>query len=152
MTAHLAAQVIIELAVLSIVSHRAGAAVGAQAVGAGASILTGLRFALVLLVLTKRPMKTRATTAGKAVDVINASPVIQTRTLCAFKDVVFTQDSIVAWSAHAHKAVDVVPANGTVPAGLAGTLIYLSLTALPFKTWATITGETPNIVHARASI
>lgn len=77
-TAHLAAQVHIVLAVLSIVSHRAGAAVGAQAISAGASILTGLRVALVLLVLTVRPVKTRAATAGKGVDVINASPVIQT--------------------------------------------------------------------------
>lgn len=64
----------------------------------------------------------------------------------------FTQDSVVSWSAHAYKAVDVVPADGSVPAGLASALIYLGLTALPFKTWATITGETPNIVHASASI
>lgn len=78
MTAHLAAQVHIVLAVLSIVSHGTGAVVGAQAVGAGSSVLAGLRVALVLLVLTKRPVKTRAAMAGKAVDVINASPVIET--------------------------------------------------------------------------
>lgn len=78
MTAHLVAQVRIVLAVLSTVSHRAGAAVGVQAISAGASVLTGLRLALVLFLLTKCPIKTRATTAGKAVDVINASPVIQT--------------------------------------------------------------------------
>lgn len=77
---------------------------------------------------------------------MNGSP------LSTFKDVVFTQDSIKAWSALAHKAVDVVPADGTVPAGLASTLVYLSLTAFPFKTWAAVTGEAPNIIHTGASI
>lgn len=72
--------------------------------------------------------------------------------LSTFKDVVFTQDSIKARSALAHKTVDVVPADGTVPAGLAGALIYLSLTALPFKTRAAVAGEAPNIVHTGASI
>lgn len=56
--------------------------------------------------------------------------------LSAFEDVVFTVDSIKARSALAHKAVDVIPADGTVPARLAGTLVYLRLTVLPFKTWA----------------
>lgn len=77
---------------------------------------------------------------------MNGSP------LSTFKDVMFTQDSIKALSALAHKAVDVVPANGAIPAGLAGALVYLSLTALPFKTWAAVTGETPNTVHTSASI
>lgn len=63
-----------------------------------------------------------------------------------------TQNSIKALSALAHKAVDVVPANGTIPAGLAGTLIYLGLTALAFKTGAAVTGETPDTIHTRASI
>lgn len=67
--------------------------------------------------------------------------------LGTFKDVVFTQDSIKAWSAFTHKAVDIVPADGTIPAGLAGTLVYFSLTALPFETWAAVAGEAPNIVH-----
>lgn len=77
---------------------------------------------------------------------MNGSP------LSTFKDVVITQDSIKARSARAHKAVDVVLADGTVLAGLAGTLIYLSLTSLPFKTLTAVTRETPNIVHARTSI
>lgn len=72
--------------------------------------------------------------------------------LCTFKDVVFTQDSIKAWSALAHKAVDVVPTDGTIPAGLADALVYLSFTAVPFKTMAAVTGEAPNIVHTGASI
>jgi len=66
------------LAVMSIVSHGAGAAVGAQAIGAGASILTGLRVALVLLVLAERPVETGTATAREGVDVVNASPVVQT--------------------------------------------------------------------------
>lgn len=64
----------------------------------------------------------------------------------------FTQVSIIAWLALAHKAVDVVPANGTVPAGMAVALVYLSLTALPFKTWAAVTGESPDTVHTSAPI
>lgn len=72
--------------------------------------------------------------------------------LGTFKDVVFTQDSIKAWSALAHKAVDIVLADGTIPAGLAGALVYLSLTALPFKSRAAFAGEAPNIVHTGASI
>lgn len=63
-----------------------------------------------------------------------------------------TQDSVKTWSAHAHKAVDVVPAGGTIHAGLAGALIHLCLTAHPFKTRATDAGEFPNIIHTRASI
>lgn len=77
---------------------------------------------------------------------MNSSP------LSTFEDVVFTQDSIKARSALAHKAVDVVPADGPVPAGLAGTLVYLRLTAVPFKTRAAVTGVLPDIVHTRASI
>lgn len=77
---------------------------------------------------------------------MNGSP------LSTFGDVAFTQDPIKALSTLAHKAVDVVPADGTVPAGLAGTLVYLSLTAIPFKTRLAVTGETPNLVHTRASI
>lgn len=65
------------LAVLSIVSHGAGAAVGAQAVSAGASIFTRLRVALILLELTEIPVKTRTATAREAVNAINASPIIQ---------------------------------------------------------------------------
>lgn len=72
--------------------------------------------------------------------------------LSAFEDVVFTQDSIKAWWTLAHKAVDVVPAGGTIPAGLAGALVYLNLTALPFKTWAAVAGEAPNIIHTGASV
>lgn len=64
------------LAVLSIVSQGAGAAVVAQAISAGASILTGLRVALILLKLTEFPVKTRTATARKGVDAINASPII----------------------------------------------------------------------------
>lgn len=63
-----------------------------------------------------------------------------------------TQDSIKAWSAFAHKAVDVVLTHGAVPAGLAGAFIYLGLAALPFKSWTALTGEAPNIIHAGASI
>lgn len=67
------------LAVLSIVSHRAGAAIRSQAISAGPSILTGLGVALVLLVLTKRPIKTRTAAARECVDVIDACPIIKTR-------------------------------------------------------------------------
>lgn len=64
------------LAVLSIVSHRAGASIRSKAVSAGPSILTRLGVALVLLVLTKRPVKTRTAAAGEGVDVIDACPII----------------------------------------------------------------------------
>lgn len=66
------------LAVLSIVSYGAGAAVLAQAISADASILTGLRVALILLVLTESPVKTRPATTREGVDLINACPIIQT--------------------------------------------------------------------------
>lgn len=66
------------LTVLSNVSCWASAAVGAQAVRAGASIFTGLRVTLILLVFTELPMKSRTATARECVDVIDASPVIQT--------------------------------------------------------------------------
>lgn len=66
------------LAVLSIVSYGAGAAVGAQAISAGASVLAGLRVALIMLILTECPVKPRTTTAREGVDLINASPIIQT--------------------------------------------------------------------------
>ena len=64
------------LAVLSIVSHGAGAAIRAQAVSAGSSILTGLRIALILLILTEGPVKTKTATAREGVDVINANPIV----------------------------------------------------------------------------
>lgn len=64
----------------------------------------------------------------------------------------FTQDSIIAWFALTHKAVDVVPAHRTVFAGLAGALIYLSLTVLPFKTRVADARETTNLIHTRPSI
>lgn len=67
-------------------------------------------------------------------------------------DVVFTQYAVKARSALAYKAVDVVLAGGAVFAGMAGTLINLNVTALSLKTWAAITGETPDLVHTRASI
>lgn len=63
MAADLAAQVYKILAVESIVPHRAGAAVGAQTVSAGASVLTGLGVALVMLIFTESTVKTRATAA-----------------------------------------------------------------------------------------
>lgn len=66
------------LAVLAIVSHRAGATVASQAIGAGASVLTGLRVALILLVLTECPVETRTATAREGVDFVNASSIIQT--------------------------------------------------------------------------
>lgn len=72
--------------------------------------------------------------------------------LSAFKDVAFTQDSVEARSALAHKAVDVVLAHGTVPAWLAGALVYLGLATLPFETCSAVAGEAPNVVHTRASI
>lgn len=59
------------------VSHRAGAAIGAQAIGAGPAILTGLRVALILLVLTEHPIKTRTATANEVIDPIYTSPIIQ---------------------------------------------------------------------------
>lgn len=96
MTAHLAAEVHEVLAVLSIVPHRAGAAVGAQAISAGASILTGLRIALILLILTECPVKTRTATTREGADAVNAGPIIETGALGTFKDVAFTQDSIKA--------------------------------------------------------
>lgn len=72
--------------------------------------------------------------------------------LSTFLNIVFTQDSIKARSAVTHKAIDVILAEGSVAARLAGTLIHLSLTSLPFKTWAALTGETVNVIHTRASI
>jgi len=181
------------LTVLSTVPHGTGTAVCTQAIGARASIFTGLGDTLVQLVLTEFPRKTRAATAGKCVDVIDASPIIQTwaetivyslslfcchevhgsnhlgRTnvqtqvvwiLCwygdsplgALRDLVLTLDSIKARTAHAHKAVDVVLADAPVSAGLAGALVYLSLTALSFKTQTTEAGETGNSVQTCASM
>lgn len=72
--------------------------------------------------------------------------------LSAFKDVAFTQDSIETRSALAYITVNVILADGAITAGLTGTFVYLSLTAPPFKTCTTITGETPNFVHTRAPI
>lgn len=72
--------------------------------------------------------------------------------LGTFKDVVITQDSIKARLTFANKAVDIVPADGTVPAGLAGTLVHLDLTVLAFKTRAAFTGEASHIIHAGAPI
>lgn len=77
------------LTVLSIVSCWASAAVGAQAISAGASIFTRLRVAFILLIFTECPVKSRMATARKGVDVINASPIIQTgakerRSICYF--------------------------------------------------------------------
>lgn len=170
---------------MSIVSHGAGAAVAAQAIGTSASVLTGLRVALILLELAKCPVKTKRATAREGVDVIDASAVIQTGAggkarkreggdssaiLCpvlrlhrtrqlsqvsplrTLQDVVLAQDSIKAWSAFAHKAVDVVLTDGAIPAGLAGAFIYLSLAALPFESWTAFAGEAPNVVHAGASV
>lgn len=67
------------LAVLSTVCHGTGAAVGAQTVSASASVLAGLRVALVLLILAEFTVKTRMTTAGKFTDVIDARPVVEAR-------------------------------------------------------------------------
>lgn len=72
--------------------------------------------------------------------------------LSTFKDVVITQDSIKARLAFTNKAVDIVPADGTVPARLAGTLIHLDLTVLAFKTRAAFTREASDIIHAGAPI
>lgn len=52
--------------------------VGAKAISAGASILTGLGVTLVLFKLTEPPMETGTTPAREVVDVINTCPVIQT--------------------------------------------------------------------------
>lgn len=92
------------------------------------------------------------TTASKFADVIDARPVIEARAFGTLGDVVFTQYAVKARSALAYKAVDVVLAGGTVSAGMAGTLVNLNVTALSLKTWAAITGETPDLVHTRASI
>lgn len=64
----------------------------------------------------------------------------------------FTQESIKARPTLAHKAVDVIPAVGAVPAGLAGALVDLGLTAAPLETWAALAGETAHIVHAGAAV
>lgn len=74
--AHLTAQVHIVLAVSSTVPNRAGAAVCVQAISAGGSIFTRLRITLVLLILTKGPIKTRTATAREGVYVINTCPII----------------------------------------------------------------------------
>lgn len=66
------------LAVGSTVSHGAGAAVSAQPVSAGSSVLTGLGLALVVFILTEFPIKTRTATARKTSDAINARPIVQT--------------------------------------------------------------------------
>lgn len=72
--------------------------------------------------------------------------------LGTFKDVVVTKDSIKAWPAFADKAVDIVPADGPVPAGLAGTLIRLDLTVLAFKSRAAFTREASNVIYTGASV
>lgn len=59
--ADLAAQVYKILAVEPIVSYGAGAAIGAQTISAGPSVLTGLGVTLVMLIFTESTMKTRAT-------------------------------------------------------------------------------------------
>lgn len=72
--------------------------------------------------------------------------------LGTFKDVVVTKDSIKAWPAFTDKAVDIVPADGTVPAGLAGTLIRLDLTVLAFKSRVAFTREASNVIYTGASV
>lgn len=72
--------------------------------------------------------------------------------LSAFKDVVITQDSIKARLAFANEAVDIVPADGPVPARLTGTFIHLDLTMLAFKTGAAFAGEASHDVHAGAPV
>lgn len=77
--------------------------------------------------------------------------------LCApplgtFKDVVVTKDSIKAWLAFTDKAVDIVLADGTIPAGLAGTLVHFSLAVLAFKSRAAVTRESSNGIHTGASV
>lgn len=62
MTADLAAQVYKILAVESIESHRAGAAICAQTIGAGPSVLTRLGVTLVMFIFTESTIKTRAAT------------------------------------------------------------------------------------------
>lgn len=82
---------------------------------------------------------------------------MRNRKLCApplstFKDVVVTQDSIKARLAFANEAVDVVPADGPVPAGLTGTLVHLDLAMLAFKTGAAFAREASHDVHAGAPV
>lgn len=72
--------------------------------------------------------------------------------LGTFKDVVITQDSIKAWPTFAYKAVDIVLADCTIPAGLAGTLIYLNLTVFPLKSRTAFTRKASHIIHTGASI
>lgn len=72
--------------------------------------------------------------------------------LSTFKDVVITQDSIKARLAFANEAVDIVPADGPVPARLTGTFIHLDLTMLAFKTRAAFAREASHDIHAGAPV
>lgn len=68
------------LAVLPIVAHGTGASVGAQAVGAGAAVLTRLGVAFVLLILAECAVEAGTAATRKGVDVIDACAVIQAGT------------------------------------------------------------------------
>lgn len=64
----------------------------------------------------------------------------------------FTQNSIISRTALAHKAVHVVFAAGSVPAGLRGALVHLRLAAIPLKSQTAITCVPPHYVHTRSTI
>lgn len=61
LTTDLTAEVFKILAVKSIESHRAGAAIGAQTISAGAPVLTGLGVTFVMFIFTESTIETRAT-------------------------------------------------------------------------------------------
>lgn len=150
-TAHLTTQVHKFLAVLSIVSRRAGTSICSKPVSAGPSILTWLGVTLVLLVFTKRAVKTRTAAAGEGVYVVNTGPIIQTRALGAFQDVVFTKDAVKARSTFTHETVDIVLAEGSILARMAGALIHIGLTPLSLESQAAFAGEGPDVIDTGAA-
>lgn len=139
-------------AVESIESHRAGAAICAQTISAGSSILTRLRVTLIMLIFTESAIKTRATATGEGIDVIYTSPIVQTGSVSAFQDVMFTQNSIKSRTALAHKAVHIVSACGPILARLGCAFVHLCLTAISLKSQTAITRIPPHYVHTRATI
>lgn len=105
-----------------------------QTVYAGATVFTGMRVTLVQFKLAILARKTLPTSAGKMVNSIHTRPIVQTRGFSAVWDITFTIDAVIAWRALACVAVHVVCAVSSIPAGVAGALVHLFLTALAIKT------------------
>lgn len=72
--------------------------------------------------------------------------------LSAIWDITFTVDAVIARPALARVAVHVVGAGASIPAGIAGALVYLLLTALAIETSSALAQEPPHFVNARTTI